>query len=48
MFTDDPFYFTMIKYMKNSHIMTGDKNFAIKPSIESEAYMISGGEVHPR
>ena len=43
MYNETPEYFTMLKYMKNSHVMTGDKNFAIKPTIESEAYMISGG-----
>jgi len=37
MFYDDPFYLTIIKYMKKSHFMTEDKNFAIKPTIESEA-----------
>ena len=46
MFTDDPFYFTMIKYMKNPHIMTRNKNFGIKLIIESEAYMFSAVEVY--
>ena len=48
MFTDDQFYFYIIKYIKKSLIMTGGKNFAIKPTIESEGYMVSGGEVHLR
>jgi len=48
MFTESTDYFTMKKYMTNSHIMTGDKNFVIPTTIESEAYMMSGGVVHPR